>query len=534
MFQLESTGMREALRKLKPDRFGDIIAMVALYRPGPMDNIETYVNRKHGIEEPDYLHPLAKPILEETYGVIIYQEQVMQLAQVLSGYSLGEADLLRRAMGKKIKAEMDAQGARFVKGALEKGIEEARARYIFELVAKFAGYGFNKSHAAAYALIAYQTAYLKANHCQEFLAASMTLDMGNTDKLYSFTREAKRRGIEILAPSVNKSAVEFEPEGGGIRYALAALKNMGHAAAAHIVDERGGKPFGDLAEFMSRVSPKAVNKRAIETLNAAGALEDLEKNRAKVAKNLERLIEFGARNAQDRAAGQVDMFGAAAGGLAEHPLVLSDAPAWGLLETLDAELAAAGFYLSGHPLDDFADQLSRLNVMRWSDFAARAEAHGRAEARLAATVTYKQDRKAKSGNRFAFAGFSDPTGQFEAVIFADTLASAGDKLEAGKNVLIQVEGEAEGEAIKVRVQTVQTLDEVLGKGTRQVSITATERLQAADLLKHLSRDGSLEVKLVVELREASKAVEFVLGNNFSISARQLSALKTLPGIVHIG
>ena len=534
VFQLESTGMREALRKLKPDRFGDIVAINALYRPGPMDNIESFINRKHGVETPDYLNPLAKPILEETYGIIIYQEQVMQLAQVLSGYSLGEADLLRRAMGKKIKAEMDAQGARFVKGALEKGIEEARARYIFELVAKFAGYGFNKSHAAAYALIAYQTAYLKANHCQEFLAASMTLDMSNTDKLYSFTREAKQRGIAILPPSANKSAVDFEPEGGDIRYALAALKNMGQAAAAHIVEERGDKPYRDLSDFMSRVNPKTVNKRAIETLNAAGALEDLEKNRAKVAKNLERLVEFAARIAQDRAAGQVDMFGAASSEQAADPLVLSDAPAWGLLEMLDNELAAAGFYLSGHPLDDFADQLSRLNVMRWNDFAARAHAHGRAEARLAATVTYRQDRKAKSGNRFAFAGFSDPTGQFEAVIFADTLASAADKLEAGKNVLIQVEGEADGEAIKVRVQTVQTLDEVFGKGTRQMSITATEKLQVGDLLKHLSRDGSIELKLVVELREASKAVEILLGTNFAISARQLSALKTLPGIVRIG
>ena len=534
VFQLESTGMREALRKLKPDRFGDIVAINALYRPGPMDNIESFVNRKHGIETPDYLNPLAKPILEETYGIIIYQEQVMQLAQVLSGYSLGEADLLRRAMGKKIKAEMDAQGARFVRGALEKGIDESRARYIFELVAKFAGYGFNKSHAAAYALIAYQTAYLKANHCQEFLAASMTLDMGNTDKLYAFTREAKARGIAILPPSVNKSGVDFEPEGGDIRYALAALKNMGQAAAAHIVEERGNTPFRDLAGFMTRINPKTVNKRALETLNAAGALEDLEKNRAKVAKNLDRLVEFAARIAQNRAAGQGDIFGGASLGAPAETLVLADAPAWGLLEMLDNELAAAGFYLSGHPLDDFADQLSRLNVMRWSDFAARVQAHSRAEGRLAATVTYRQDRRAKSGNRFAFAGFSDPTGQFEAVIFADTLTSAADKLESGKNVLIQVEAEADGEAIKVRVQTVQTLEEVLGKGTRQMSITATEKLQVGDLLKHLSRDGSLELKLVVELREASKAVEILLGNNFSISARQLSALKTLPGVVHIG
>ncbi len=456
----------------------------------------------------------------------------MQVAQVLSGYSLGEADLLRRAMGKKIKAEMDAQRARFVKGALEKGIPEARARYIFELVAKFAGYGFNKSHAAAYALIAYQTAYLKANHAQEFLAASMTLDMGNTDKLYGFTREAKRLGMTILPPSVNKSAAEFLPEGDGIRYALGALKNMGQAAAEHIVSERGGKPYRDLADFMSRINPKTVNKRAIEALNAAGAFDDLEKNRAKIAKNAERLIEFAARLAQDRQAGQTDMFGGGAGG-SQAQLVLSDAPAWGLLETLDAELAAAGFYLSGHPLDDFAEQLARLNVMRWSAFAARAQAHGRAEARLAATVTYRQDRKAKSGNRFAFAGFSDPTGQFEAVVFADTLALAGDKLEAGKNVLINVEGEAEGETMKVRVQAVQSLDEVLGKGTKQIAITATERLQIADLMKHLSREGSLEIKLVVELREQARAIEFNLGNNFSVSARQLSALKTLPGIVQV-
>ena len=530
VFQFESTGMREALRKLKPDRFGDIIALNALYRPGPMDNIESFCNRKHGLEEPDYLHPLAKPILEETYGVIIYQEQVMQLAQALSGYSLGEADLLRRAMGKKIKAEMDAQGARFVKGAQERGIEEARARFIFELIAKFAGYGFNKSHAAAYALVAYHTGYLKANHAQEFLAASMTLDMGNTDKLYGYTREAKQLGMAILPPSVNKSAVEFEPEGNGIRYALAALKNMGQSAAEHIVAERGDKPYRDLADFMSRINPKTVNKRAIEALNASGALQNLEKNRAKVAKNAERLIEFASRLAQDRSAGQADMFGSVAAG---PQLVLSDAPAWGLLETLDAELAAAGFYLSGHPLDEFTDRLARLNVMQWTAFAARVQAHGRAEARLAATVTYRQDRKAKSGNRFAFAGFSDPTGQFEAVIFSDTLNVAGEKLEAGKNVLVSVEGEAEGEAIKVRVQTVQTLDEVLGKGTKRLAITATERLQIADLIKHLSREGNLEVKLIVQLREQAKAVEFSLGNNFSISARQLSALKTLPGILQV-
>ena len=365
--------MREALRKLKPDRFGDIIALIALYRPGPMDNIETFVNRKHGIEEPDYLHPLAKPILEETYGVIIYQEQVMQIAQVLSGYSLGEADLLRRAMGKKIKAEMDAQGARFVKGALEKGIAEARARYIFELVAKFAGYGFNKSHAAAYALIAYQTAYLKANHPLEFIAASMTLDMGNTDKLYGFTREAKRLGMRD--PAAIGEQVRGRVPAGGQRHPLRAgrAQEYGQAAAEHIVEERGGKPYRDLADFMSRINPKTVNKRAIEALNAAGAFEDLEKNRAKVAKNAERLIEFAGRGWRRTGRRGRPTCSAARSAAAPAQLVLSDAPAWGLLETLDAELAAAGFYLSGHPLDDFTEQLARLNVMRWTAFSrARA------------------------------------------------------------------------------------------------------------------------------------------------------------------
>src|SRR5512145_120615 len=238
VFQLEGAGMRDALRKLKPDRFEDIIAIVALYRPGPMDNIDSYVNRKHGREQPDYLHPAIQPILEETYGVIIYQEQVMQIAQVLSGFSLGEADLLRRAMGKKIKKEMAAQKSRFVEGAVGNGVNRERAEFIFELVAKFAGYGFNKSHAAAYALIAYQTAYLKANHPIEFLAASMTLDIGNTDKLNSFAQEARRMGIRIEPPSVNHSEAGFMPSGGAIRYSLAALKNVGRHAVEHVCDER--------------------------------------------------------------------------------------------------------------------------------------------------------------------------------------------------------------------------------------------------------------------------------------------------------
>ncbi len=427
VFQLESTGMRESLRKLKPDRFGDIIAMVSLYRPGPMDNIPNYINRKYGLEAVDGLHPLIAPVLEETYGVIIYQEQVMQIAQRLSSYSLGEADLLRRAMGKKIKAEMDKQKARFMEGAIRNGVDKGRADYIFELVAKFAGYGFNKSHAAAYALLAYQTAYLKANHPVEFLAATMTYDMANTDKLYLFAQEARRGKIAMLPPSVNASGAEFLPEGEAIRYALSALKNFGRGAAEHIIAEReAGGAFRSLAELAERVSPKMLGKRALETLAAAGVFDALEPNRARVYANVEQILSYSGRLADDRATGQNDLFAGGGVALAAPALHLREVAGWDLIETLSHELEAVGFYLSGHPLDDYADALTRLNVIRWSELEAKLQTQPSAEARLAATVTYKQERRAKSGNRFAFGGFSDPTGQFEAVIFADTLALSGD------------------------------------------------------------------------------------------------------------
>ncbi len=264
IFQLESQGMRRALLDMKPDRFEDIIALVALYRPGPMANIPTYCLRKHGLEKPEYIHPKLEPILRETFGVIVYQEQVMQAAQILAGYSLGQADLLRRAMGKKIRSEMQAQRAEFVKGATERGIERAQADAIFDLLERFAEYGFNKSHAAAYALVAYQTAYLKANYPVEFIAASMTLDMGNTDKLSEFRAEANRLGIKVDPPSINRSGIDFEVNGQTIHYALAALKGVGKQAVESIVEARGERPFADLADFARRINPRAVNKRVLE------------------------------------------------------------------------------------------------------------------------------------------------------------------------------------------------------------------------------------------------------------------------------
>jgi DNA polymerase III subunit alpha len=531
VFQLESTGMRESLRKLKPDRFEDIIAMVALYRPGPMDNIETYINRKYGREYPDYLHPFIRPLLEETYGVIIYQEQVMQIAQNLSGYSLGEADLLRRAMGKKVKAEMDMQKERFIKGAVGKGVDEMRAAFIFELVAKFAGYGFNKSHAAAYALIAYQTAYLKANFPEEFLAATMTLDMGNTDKLYMFSQEARRKKISIDPPSVNHSEVDFVPQSGAIRYSLAALKNMGRSAVEHICLERAnGRPFKNLSDFANRINPKIINKRALETLTAAGAFDALEPNRARVFANIDSVLAAAGRSAGDREKGQSDLFGSSRGATA---LELRPAQSWGLMEMLSHELDAIGFFLSGHPLDEYGDALAKLNIVRWAEFEARVRAQGRAEGRVAGTVIYRQDRKARSGVSFAFAGFSDPTGQFEAVIFSDTLAAAGDVLEAGTAVLLQVECELDGENVKTRVQSAQSLDHALGRVRSGVRIVAENCAGLADLAKKIGRDGRGTLILCLRLKDAKREIEFTLGRNFEFSPRQLGEIKARPGVLSV-
>ena len=321
VFQLESAGMRKALADMRADRFEDIIALVALYRPGPMANIPTYCAVKRGAEAPDYIHPKIAPILKETFGVIIYQEQVMQIAQVLAGFSLGEADLLRRAMGKKIKTEMAAQRSRFVTGAVERGLDKARADEIFDLLAKFADYGFNKSHAAAYALIAYRTAYLKATYPVEFLASSMTLDKSNTDKLAEFCNEARHLGIKVLPPSVQTSGADFEPaECNGepaIRYALSAIKGVGEAHARELAAINGSgetahpsRPaFRDLTDFAAKLNPREINKRILENLASAGAFDELEPNRARVHAGAESILAAAQRRQDERLAGQSVLFG---------------------------------------------------------------------------------------------------------------------------------------------------------------------------------------------------------------------------------
>jgi DNA polymerase-3 subunit alpha len=532
VFQLEGQGMRDALRKLKPDRFEDIIAIVALYRPGPMDNIDSYVNRKHGREGIESLHPMIEPILEETYGVIIYQEQVMQIAQVLSGFSLGEADLLRRAMGKKIKKEMAAQKTRFVEGAVGKGVDRARAEYIFELVAKFAGYGFNKSHAAAYALIAYQTAYLKANYPTEFVAASMTLDIGNADKLNGFVQEARRLGMRIEPPSVNRSEVGFLPSDGAIRYSLAALKNVGRHAVEHLCEEREARgPFRDVSDFARRVSPRFVNKRALETLAAAGALDELGLDRATAFANVDRMIAAGNRSIETSTEGQDDLFSGA-----QHvppPIELRPAKPWVPTDRLSKEFEAVGFFLTGHPLDDYKDVLEELGAEPWLEFAAKARTR-RVVGTLAGTVLHSRERQGKSGNPYAFVAFSDPTGQFEAVVFSELLAASRALLEPGTAVILDVEAEADGESVKVRVQKLASLDKAAEARHAGMKIYLDGTRALAPLAEQVGAGGGQgQFRLVLRIDDLNREVEFVLPQGIDATPKQRSALKLVAGVASV-
>ena len=431
VFQLESAGMRDVLRKMKPTRFEDIIALVALYRPGPMDNIPTYIEVKNGEKEADYLHPWLEPVLAETHGIMIYQEQVMQVAQILAGYSLGEADLLRRAMGKKIQAEMDAQKVRFVDGAIAKGVDKAQAAGIFDLVNKFAGYGFNKSHAAAYALVAYHTAYLKANYPVEFFAASMTLDLGNTDKLNVFKQELDRLEIKLLPPDVNRSMAEFSVEAGDegsvIRYALGAIKGVGvDAMRAMVADRSETGSFPDLFGFVRRAMLSGVNKRQMENLVRAGAFDAMLANRARLFDGVDLALRHA--HAAERDKGQAVLFAET-----ESPR-LPAKPDWDAMMRLRQEFDAVGFYLSAHPLDSY--NLGRVGVSLSNQLLAMAM-KGKTAARLAGIVVAKRESTTKSGKRMAFVTLSDTAGQFEVTLFSEVLnvaprAFGGTRAAAGR------------------------------------------------------------------------------------------------------
>ena len=537
VFQLESSGMRDVLRKLRPDSFEDIIALVALYRPGPMDNIPRYIACKHGEEPPDYLHERLKPILEETYGVIIYQEQVMEIAKVLSGYSLGQADLLRRAMGKKIKAEMTAQRQSFIEGAVVGGVDKQRAIQIFELVAKFAGYGFNKSHAAAYALIAYQTAWMKANHPVEFLAASMTLDLGNTDKLNVFRQDLRRLGIELMQPDINRSGVEFAVETGGdgqgaIRYALAAIKNVGHQAMAAVVAERERNgPYRDLFDFACRLDPRVVNKRQLENLARAGAFDGLDPNRAQVLAAVELVLRHANAAAAERDCGQVNLFGDLE---VSSPPPLPEADEWTTTERLRQEFDAIGFYLSAHPLDAHSKALERLGVIRFAGIASRVDGDVR-RVTVAGTVLGVQERTSSRGNPFAFVQFSDASGVYEVTVFSDLLSTCRDLLVPGCSLLLTVDAHLEEAAPKLIAQTIRSLDKVAAKAAAGLKVYVRDA-RPIDALRSILDDGAPGrglVSLILSLDGGSREVEIALPEGYAISPAVRAAVKSVPGVVDV-
>ncbi|MBI1392550.1 MAG: DNA polymerase III subunit alpha [Alphaproteobacteria bacterium] len=549
VFQLESAGMRATLRGLRPDCLEDIIALISLYRPGPMENIPTYIDRKFGRTPIDYLHPSLEPVLKETYGVIIYQEQVMQIAQILSGYSLGEADLLRRAMGKKKKEEMDRQRKRFVDGAKERGVDPGKASGIFDLVQKFAGYGFNKSHAAAYGWIAYQTAYLKANHPAEFLAASMSLDRVNTDKLATFVAEARRCGVDVLPPDVNASLPDFSVDHGKIRYGLAAVKGVGEAAVQEVVSARcaSGAAFADLFDLAERAPLKSLGKRSFESLARAGAFDRLGVDRAAALANADLLVRYSARAEEERVDAQRGLFdaGPADGGLARPAMAGVDPMPRG--DVLNEECAALGFYFSGHPLDEYTDELARLGASTFAE-AIAAGKEGREEVDVGAIVKGMRLRRSKAGKPFAWIECSDASGDYEATAFSEVLERSRDLLEPGKPVLMRIAAEDRDGEVRLTCEGVRPLDAAaaVDASRLRVRVASPEAIDALkrrlDAVRSPAGPGAGDVHVIVPIAAADAAaqglsagafVEVRLGARALCSPATRSALRATPGVVDV-
>ncbi len=537
VFQLESSGMRDVLKKLKADRFEDIIAVVALYRPGPMDNIPRYINCKHGREEPDYLHPSLEGILKETFGIMIYQEQVMEIAKVLSGFTLGNADLLRRAMGKKIKEEMEAQRRAFIEGAVANKVSADNAAQIFDQVNKFAGYGFNKSHAAAYALVAYQTAWLKANYPVEFLAASMTYELANTDKLNVFRQELSRQDIALLPPDINKShptfSVERQADGAlAVRYALAAVKNVGLGAIQTMVTAREqGGPFRDLAEFCERIDPKSLNKRQLENLVLAGAFDSIHPNRKQVFEVVEQMLRQAAAVTEARTSAQSSLFGDAA----KAKVMLSDTLDWSPMERLQHEFGAIGFYLSAHPLDAYGASLKRLDVVPHAELRSWVRARGSSRAKVAGLLLGKQERTSAKGNRFAFLQLTDQSGMFEATIFSDRLQAAREHLEPGRALLLSVDIRTEEDSLRLMVNSVEPLDRAVANTAAGLRIFMRDPEAVASLRHVLDRagKGKGKIELALDVPDRSWEVAVTLPGRYSVSAPVRGAVAAIPGVVAV-
>ncbi len=538
VFQVESSGMMDALRRMKPTCIEDIVALVALYRPGPMENIPAYCEVKNGLRDLESIHPTIDHILAETQGIIVYQEQVMQIAQVMGGYSLGGADLLRRAMGKKIAEEMAKERPKFIEGAFKThGVGKEKAGEVFDLLEKFANYGFNKSHAAAYAVVSYQTAYLKANYPSEFMAAVMNCDLHLTDKLAVYKREVDKLGIKTVAPSVNTSLAKFTVRQGRVIYALGALKGVGIEAMELIVrgrmTDRGEKPFATLFDVARRVDLKRVGKRPLEMLARAGAFDELDPNRARVFEALDPLVAYSAAIHEAKASSQVSLFGDSGTDIPEPRLAFRDD--WLPVERLSQEHQSIGFYLSGHPLDDYMSALKRRDVKTLTEITLLAE-RGPLVAKIAGSVSAKQERKSAKGNRFAFVSLSDPTGLYEVTVFSDTLEAARDNLEPGMNVVLTVEANLEGDTLKLLARAAQPIDQVAADAGAQAIRIHLNRAEAipslAALLAKVEGRNKAQITLCVP-DDQGREIDLTLPQPYPLTPQIRGAIKAMSGVVMV-
>jgi len=521
LFQLESAGMRDAIKQMKPNKFDDIIALVALYRPGPMSNIPIYNDCKNGIKEPDYIHPTLKEILKPTYGIIIYQEQVMQIAQALAGFTAGEADILRRAMGKKKKAELDKQKERFINGALKNGIAKDVANFVFTKIEPFAQYGFNKSHAAAYALIAYQTAYLKTYHKEDFIAATMSTELTNTSKLREFVEELKRLNIEIIRPTINKSFAEFKAIDGKLFYGLGAIKNVGFEAVSNIVMERekNGK-FNSFFDFVKRVESKDVNKLQLEGFVKAGVFDEFDNDRNKILNSIPKIIQKIKNINDDKKNNQSNLFEKHDNKNEEFDY-LPHSP-WKQKELLTEEFKSLGFYLSDHPLNEYEDIFKELKITNYSQFYESNDS----ESLVAGTIMSIIEKKSAKGTPYAIVKFSDQKGEFELFLFAEILVLNRDKLKESESFILTLQKDRiSGESIKKRinVRKILSLDDVVNKPYSKVTIELKNEYNLQEISDLLSDNGETEINLVI--KDQNKQARFSLQNNRKFDLKHLKALK---------
>ena len=529
LFQLESAGMREAIKQMKPNKFDDIIALVALYRPGPMSNIPIYNDCKNGAKEPDYIHPTLKEILKPTYGIIIYQEQVMQIAQTLAGFTAGEADILRRAMGKKKKSELDRQKERFINGATNNGIAKDVANFVFTKIEPFAQYGFNKSHAAAYALIAYQTAYLKTYHKEDFIAATMSTELTNASKLREFVEELKRLKVNIVRPSINKCYAEFKAIDGKIYYGLGAIKNVGFEAISNIIEERekNGK-FKSFEDFIYRVDSKDVNKLQLEGLTKAGVFDEFDLNRCKIFTSIPKIISQIKLNNDDKKNNQSSLFSSNDNFI--NKFEFSPSETWTQKELLAEEFKSLGFYISNHPLNEYAEIFNQLKIIPYDQFYDNSNNEGL----VAGTVMSIQEKKSAKGTPYAIIKFSDKKGEFELFLFSEILVKNREKLRESESFVLTLQKDkvtSENIKKRVNVKKIVSIEELLNEPYSKVTIELADNLKINEIKEILSSGGKTAIKLVINNK--NKKASYSLENTRKFDLEHLKALKSKNYVIKI-